>query len=321
MKATCGMAALLMLAGLVNEAAAQAWPQKPIRVIVGAAAGGGSDTMARTMSEPVGRALGQPIVVENRAGADGLIAGEACAKAAPDGYTLCASNSGLIIFNMAVRSNPPYDSLRDLTPVVQVGFFDSVLVVHPSLPVNSLQQLFDYAKANPSKVNWGHNGRNDTGFMYEEWLKRTKGIPFFEVSYKTQPQVNMAVVSGETQVTFNAIGNLAAQIKAGKLRPLGVNSSHRIGWLPDVPTFDEQGVKLPLRNWVGYHYPINTPREIVVRMNTEIRAGMAQPQYRTVLERLNINPALGTPEEFDAFVRKQLKEVRELIADIGLKPQ
>lgn len=322
MKAVLRVAALLLLPGLAHTSSwAQAWPQRPLRVIVAAAAGGGSDTMARTMSEPVGRAIGQSIVVENRSGADGFIAGEACAKAAPDGYTLCASSSGLIIFNMAVHRDPPYDSLRDLAPVVQVGFFDSVLVVNPSLPVNSLQQLFDYAKANPSKVNWGHNGRNDTGFMYEEWLKRSRGIPFFEVPYKTQPQVNLAVVSGETQVTFNAIGNLATQIKAGKLRPLGVNSSRRIAWLQEVPTFDEEGIKLPLRNWVGYHYPIATPKEIIQRMNAEIRRAMDQPQYRSVLERLNINPALGTPEEFDAFVRKQLKDVRELMAEIGLKPQ
>ncbi len=157
--------------------------------------------------------------------------------------------------------------------------------------------------------------------MYEEWLKRSRGIPFFEVPYKTQPQVNTAVVSGETQVVFNAVGNLAAEIKAGKLRPLGVNSSTRTGWLPDVPTFDERGIKLPLRNWVGYHYPIATPKEIIQRMNAEIRRTMEQQQYRSVLERLNINPALGTPEEFDAFVRKQLKEVIELMAEIGLKPQ
>jgi tripartite-type tricarboxylate transporter receptor subunit TctC len=225
----CCLAALLSLAGAIDDAAAQAWPQRLIRAIVASAAGGSSDTMARAMSEPVGRAIGQAIVVENRAGADGFIAGEACAKAAADGYTLCASNSSLIIWNMVVHRNPPYDSLRDLAPVIQVGFFDSALVVNASLPVTSLQQLFDYAKANPSKVNWGHNGRNDTGFIYEEWLKLSRGIPFFEVPYKTQPQANLAAISGETQVVFNSISNLGAHIKAGKLRPLG---GTRAGALP-----------------------------------------------------------------------------------------
>jgi tripartite-type tricarboxylate transporter receptor subunit TctC len=311
----------LALSAPIGDAAAQAWPQRPIRAIVSSAAGGGSDTMARTMAEPVGRALGQAIVVENRTGADGFLAGEACAKAAPDGYTLCASNSSLIIWNMVVHRNAPYDSLRDLAPVVQVGFFDSALVVNPSLPVSSLQQLFDYAKANPSKVNWGHNGRNDTGFIYEEWLKLARGIPFFEVPYKTQPQANLAAISGETQIVFNAIGNLAAHIKAGKLRPLGVNSSRRIAWLPDVPTLDELGIKLPLRNWIGYHYPIATPRELILRMNSEIRRAMETPHFRGVMERLDITPGPGTPEEFDGFVRKQLKEVGELMVEIGLKPQ
>jgi tripartite-type tricarboxylate transporter receptor subunit TctC len=316
------VAALLASAFAAPQASAQAWPQKPLHVIIAAAPGGGSDTLARAMAEPLGKSLGQPVVIENRSGADGFIAGELCAKAAPDGYTLCGTSSGLVVWNMVVHRNPPYDSMRDFTPVVQVGFFDSVLVVNPALPVRSLKELFDYARANPNKVNWGHNGSNDTSYWYEEWLRHARNVPFFSVPYKTQPQVNLAVITGETQVGYNAVFNLAPQIKSGKLRPLATNATKRIAWLPDVPTFDEEGIKLPLRNWLGYHYPSGVPREIVQRMNTEMRRVMETPDYRTrVIDRLGITAELGTPEEFDAFVRAQLRDVREVFATIAFKPK
>ncbi len=315
-------AAFIVAIGLANLAAAQNWPQKPIRIIIGAAPGGGSDTLARALTEPLGSALGKAVIVENRTGANGFIAAEACARSAPDGYTLCGTSSGIVVWNMVVHKNPPYDSIRDLAPLLMAGFFDSVLVVHPSLPANTLQQLFDHAKANPGKINWANTGVNDTSYLYQEWLNRTRKIPFFPVPYKTQPQTNLAVLTGESHVGYNALGNLAQQIKSGKLRVLATNASRRIAWLPNVPTFDEQGIKLPLQNWLGYHYPIAVPREILQRMNTEMRRIMEAPDYRSrVIDRMGITAEMDTPEHFDAFIRNQLKEVRELMTTIGLKPE
>ena len=147
-------AALMAAAALLPEAQAQTWPSKPIRIIVAAAPGVPTDTLARGLVEPLGRALGQPIIVENRVGADGIIGTEVCARAAPDGYALCGTASNVIIWNPVLREKLPYHPLNDFAPVLHAAFFDSALMVHPSLPVNTVQQLLDYAKANPGKVNW-----------------------------------------------------------------------------------------------------------------------------------------------------------------------
>jgi tripartite-type tricarboxylate transporter receptor subunit TctC len=323
MKAISLVAAVFVVSACVHTASwAQGWPQRPIRVVVPNSPGGGSDTLARGMIEPLARSLGQPVFVENRGGASGIIGTEACAKADPDGHTLCSTSSGLLIWNMVLNTKLPYHTVRDLAPVIQAGFFDSVLVVHASVPVDSFQGLLAYARSNPGKVNWGHSGVNDTSYMYEEWLKRSRDAPFYPVPYKSHAQANLATITGETHVRLNATGNLAPHIKAGKLRPLAVTGGKRLDWLPNVPTFDELGIKLPLQAWSGYHYPIATPREIVLRLNTEMRRIMDQPDYRkNIMERVGISPHVGTAADFDAFIRTQLKEVAELVVAIGVKPE
>ncbi len=317
-------AALLVAAAAcaLPPAQAQGWPARPVRVIVAAAPGVPSDVLARGMVEPLGRALGQPIIVENRIGADGIIGTEACAKAPADGYALCGTASNVIIWNMVLRKNLPYDSVRDLAPVVHAGFFDSALVAHPSVPASSVQQLMDLAKSKPNKVNWAHFGVNSTGYMYEEWLKKSKDAPFYPVPYKTQPQVLQALLVGESDVAVYGLANLEPHLKAGKLRALAVTSGKRVDYLPDVPTFDEVGIKLPLRTWFGYHYPVATPRELIVRMNGELRKVMESPPFKAqIIDRIGLNQSTGTPEEFDAYIRNQLKAVTELVAYIGLKPE
>src|SRR4051812_26118946 len=170
MKARTAVAAALAAAFFSSAHGQQAFPSRPIRVIVAAAPGVPSDTMARGMVEPLSKALGQPVIVENRVGADGIIGTEACAKAPTDGYSLCGTASNVMIWNMVLRKNLPYDTLKDFAPVMHAGFFDSALVVHPSVPANSVQQLVDLAKAQPNKINWAHFGVNSTGYMYEEYI-------------------------------------------------------------------------------------------------------------------------------------------------------
>ena len=303
-------------------APAQTWPARPLRILISSAPGATSDTVSRGVAEQLSKSLGQPVIVDNRVGADGMIGMEACARAAPDGYTLCATTSNVIIWNMLLRSKLPYDSLRDFAPVMHAGFFDSTLVANASRPYNNVRELIAFAKTNPEKVNWGHFGVNSTGYMYMSYLKKSRGAPFFAVPYKTQPQNMLALVSNETDLTVTAINTAAPHIKSGKLKALAVTSAKRVDWLPNVPTFEEEEIKLPLRSWEGYHFPIAVPRELVERMNAELRRAYDTPAFRTnVVERVGLVPNTGTPEAFDQHIRTQLKAVGELVNYLGLKPE
>jgi tripartite-type tricarboxylate transporter receptor subunit TctC len=272
--------------------------------------------------EPLTRSLGQPVVVENRVGADGIIGTEACARAPADGHTLCVTASNVMIWNPSLRAKLPYDPIKDFVPVTHAGFFDSALVAHPSVKANSVQQLLQLARSRPDSVNWAHFGVNSTGYMYEEYLKKRFKAPFYPVPYKTQPQVLTAMLSGEGHVAVYGLANLEPHLKSGKLKALAVTSAKRVDYLPKVPTFTEEGIKLPLRTWFGYHYPAGTPRQYVLRMNVEIRTAMEDPAFKEkVLDRIGLIPNPGTPEAFDAYIKTQLKEVRELVSYLGIRPE
>jgi tripartite-type tricarboxylate transporter receptor subunit TctC len=293
-----------------------------MRMLLAAAPGVPSDTLGRALMEPLSKSLGVPVVMDNRVGADGIIGTEACAKAPPDGYTLCVTQSGQMIWNPVLRSNLPYDTLRDFVPVVHTVFFDSALMVHPSLKAASVRELFKLAQARPNKINWGHFGVNSTGYMYQEYFRKSRRAPFYAVPYKTQPQALQALLSGEVQVSLSSLASAAPHLKAGKIKALAVTADQRVGFLPKVPTFAEEGIKLPLRTWFGYHYQAGIPRAYVLRMNVEIRAALSSPGFKEkVLDRLGFVQVTGTPEEFDAYIRNQLKAVKELVTYLGIKPQ
>ena len=316
-------AALMAAAVLAPlHAEAQSFPVKPIRILVSAAPSVPNDIIARAMSEPLSKAFGQPVVVENRVGADGMIGMEACARAGNDGYTLCSTASNVIIWNPVLRVKLPYAPLRDFTPVVHIGFFDSALIAHPSLTANSVQQLFDMAKAKPDSITWAHFGTNSTGNIYQESFRKLRGAPFYAVPYKTQPQVLQALIAGESQVSVYSIANTVALIQSGKLKALAVTSDKRVAEFPNVPTFDELGIKLPLRTWFGYHLQAGTPKELVTRYNGEVRKIMADQTFKdTVMKRQGVSANDGTPEQFDAYIRNQIKDVSELVKTLGIQPE
>lgn len=316
----------LMLAGCsiagLPDAQAQGFPSQTIRFIVPAIAGAPSDTLPRSLIEPLGRALGQAIVVENRVGGDGVIGAEACVRAAPDGHTICSSGNSMMSLNPVIRAKLPYDPVKDVAGVVFSGFFDSILVAHPSVLAGNVNQLVELAKGKPNTVNWGHFGLNTTGNFYQSWLRRSRGGEFFPVPYKTTTQVLQALLAGEAQVAVYAWPALLPHLRSGKLKALAVTADQRLPILPNVPTFAEEGIKLPLRGWFGYNVPGATPRPVVNRLHTEIRRIMADPAYREKV--LNVQGLAGkdwSPEEFDAFVRTELKDMGELISFLGIKPE
>jgi tripartite-type tricarboxylate transporter receptor subunit TctC len=312
--ATC----LLVLTAVVH---AQDFPRSaPIRILGYAPPGAPSDILPRAMMAPLSKAFGQPVVVENRVGADGMIAAEQCAKSAPDGHTLCIMSSSMLSVYPIIQK-VPYDPVRDFAPVTFLAYFDSFLLAHPSVPANSVTELIALAKAKPNAINWGHFGLATVGSFYQEYIKKNRSAPFYPVPYKTNPQMLQAIMTGEASVGVFGVANAVAPIKAGKMKALAVTSDKRLAEFPSVPTFDEEGIKLPLRGWYGYNMTASAPRAIVNRWNTEIRRAMGESSYRDILQKYGMDARPGTPEQFDALVRNQLKEMGELIAYIDFKPQ
>ena len=216
----------------------------------------------------------------------------------------------------------PSDSLRDFSGIVLTGFFDSLLVMHPSVGAATVSQLLDFAKAKPATIVWGHFGINTTGNLYQEWLKKSRGAVFYPVPYKTSGPVLQALITGEAQIAVYAWPNALAHLKSGKLKALAVTADKRLAFLAEVPTFEELGIKLPLRGWFGYHLPAATPRPIVTRLNNEIRKIMKDATYiERVLNAQGIMVGDGTPEEFDTFVRTQLQATVEMMNYLDIKPQ
>ena len=293
-------------------ATAQTYPARPVRVIVPSGAGGNNDVTTRGLAQALADSLGQPFVVDNRGGAEGIIGAEACARAAPDGYTLCSTAINVMTFTPVLRRKLPYDTERDFSPVAHQGYLDAVIVAHPSLPATSVAELIALAKAKPDAISWATFGPNTSSFYYMEWLRRTRAAPFLHVPYKTSPQSHTANIAGEVMVNLYGAGLAVAPIKAGKLRALAVTGDRRSVLLPDVPSFKEAGIDLPIRTWYGLFAPAGTPRDIVQRLNSETQRVMAQPGFvEKFLTAVGLShPGAMTPEEFAAFLKRDRKSTR-----------
>jgi tripartite-type tricarboxylate transporter receptor subunit TctC len=239
-------AAALLLACCVPVAVAQIYPSKPVRIIVGFTPGGPGDIAVRGASQVLQQAMGQPFVLDNRVGADGIIAGEACVRSSPDGYTLCAGDSYMYALNPVIRAKMSYDPARDMAPVVHLGYLPAAIWVNASVAAKSLGELFEMVRAKPKTISWGSFGLASASHLYIEWLKNEKNIVFLNVPYKSASQAFKAVVAGEVQVAVFGSGLAMPLAKAGKIRGLAINTDKRLSGLPDVPTFREAGMDIPI---------------------------------------------------------------------------
>ena len=305
-------------------AQAQTYPANRVRIISGVAPGGPGDVATRGAAEGLARVLGQPFVIENRPGAEGMIAGEACAKSAADGYTLCLFNGHDIALNPVLRSKMPFDPVRELTPVVHLGFAAAAIIVHPSVPANSLQELFALAKAKPGSINWGTSGLASPGHIYVEWLRNALDIRFLNVPYKSALQGMQAVLSGEIQVTSFVAGQVAPQVKAGKFKALAVATSHRSPYLPEVPTFKEAGMEVAIVTWYGLMAPVGTPRDVVQRVNAVVAAELfgnaaMRDKYLTTPGTQVEPPAGASIEAFAEFLKAQREMYARVVKVAGIK--
>lgn len=320
-------AAVLVLLGALAAAPAysQGYPSKPVRVIEPHPAGSILDNLARAYTQVLSQALGQPFVIENRVGGDGIIGAEACARAAPDGYTLCITDSLVISVNPVIRARLPYDPRRDFAPVGQFGSLTSVLIVQPSLPVNSVSELVELARSKPGAITWGSWGLNSLSHLYIEWLKKVKGVSFYDVPYKGAIQAAQALLGGQVQVALWGVATVAPLAKSGKVKPLAVTGDTRIAIMPELPTFKEAGIDLVLRAWFGMFAPAGTPAAVVQRLNREIARAVSDAQFRekflTSQGFAASPPVGGTPEQFAAFLATEREMYESVVKLTGVKEE
>jgi tripartite-type tricarboxylate transporter receptor subunit TctC len=309
--------AALALPGL---AFAQAYPAKPVRVLVGFAPGGGTDVVARVISQKLSEWWGQGVVVENRAGATGTIAAEIVAKSPADGYTLILGHVNSHAIAPNILSRLPYDPVRDFAPIAYVGYVPNVLVVHPSVPARSMKELIELAKAKPGVLNYASSGNGSTQHLAGEMFKLMAKIELMHVPYKGSGQAIGDLLAGVVSMNFDTMPPVIDHIKGGRLRALAISTPQRIAQLPDVPTFVEEGMSgFDVTNWYGFMAPRGTPREIVDKLNVDINKAMKEPDVRARLEQVGTQLRETRPDEFEAFMRAEVAKYAKLVKDANLR--
>lgn len=306
------------LCATAMRSSSQAYPSKPVRILIGTPAGGPGDVSARGAAQALGQAFGQSYIVENRVGADGLIAGEAAVRAAPDGYTLYVADSFAISLNPVIRAKMPYDPAKDLSPIIQFGTLASLILAHPSVPANTLREVLELAKAKPGSITFGTFGLASSAHLYVEYLKNERNIVFLNVPYKAASLAFPALLAGEVNVVLFAIGPAAQQVKAGKAKALAINAPGRSPLLPEVATMKEQGMDIDIQTWFGLFAPAGTPRDIISRSNTEVAKGLvnnaeAKAKFLTSQGMETSAPAGASAEVFARFLKADRENYAEVV--------
>jgi tripartite-type tricarboxylate transporter receptor subunit TctC len=309
----------VLAATLCSAAASAQYPSKPVRFIVPFGAGSSTDIVARILAEPLGRSLGQPIVVENRPGADGAISAEQTARAAPDGHTLLLATNSPLSAAPHLKKKLPYDPLGDFTPISLVGRYTFFIVVNPAVPANTLQELIGYARANPDKLNYATG--NTTSIVSTALFTTLTGTRIVHVPYKTEPPAVTDLLSGQVHMMISSYSTVAPHIREGKLRALVTTLDARSPLLPDVPSITEAGMaKFPIVPWAGMFGPARMPADVVQRLNSEVVAIVNRPEMREQFARQAFAPATSTPGELAAHVKEQYEIWGKAIREAGIQP-
>ena len=318
--ASCGAAALFFLIGglFATPLCAQSYPNKPIRFILPYPPGGATDILGRIVGLKLAERLGQPFVPENRPGAGSNIGHDIAAKARPDGYTILLASSSLSI-SPTLYKKLSSDPVKDFAPISIVSETPLVLVVRPALPVKSLRGLVDYAKANPGKLNYGSSGIGGPSHLATELLQNLTKVKLVHVPYKGAGQAMVAMMGNEIDIVAMAIAATLPQIRAGKVRALAVLGDERSPALPDVPTAKEAGVEnFEVTQWYGLAAPAGTPGNIIARLNAEWVAVAAMPDTRDKMQKVELEPTSGTPEQFSRFIQAEIARWGKVIRDANL---
>jgi tripartite-type tricarboxylate transporter receptor subunit TctC len=316
-----GIAALL--GAPAAWAQAPAYPSKSIRMIVGFAPGGGADFTARLIGQKLSESFGQPVVVDNKPGANGTVGADLTAKSAPDGYTILLVDRGAMGINPSLYKSLPYDPLKSFSLITIATDAVYVLVINPDIPAKTYREFIDYAKTKPGQLNYGSNGVGGMFQLNVERLNAREGIKLTHVPYKSAGPAITAVVQGEVALTVTSPAGVADFIRSGKLRALAVGAPQRLSILPDVPTMAEAGggddTLVP--SYFGFVAPAGTPQPIVAKLNAEIKKIVHEPDVAQRLATAGLDPNGGTPEQFAGEVKRDLQRFGELVTKLGIQPE
>jgi tripartite-type tricarboxylate transporter receptor subunit TctC len=314
-------AALLFLAVFVAPAAwAQAYPTKPVRIVVPFAAGGPADIYARAVAEKLHGALGQPFVVENRPGAGSIVGTDAVAKSPPDGYTLLMMSNTHTV-NESLVPDKPFQLMRDFVPVAPINYSDLLMVIHPSVPANNLREFIALAKSKPGALNYASSGNGTPYHMAGELFKALAGVDILHVPYKGSSGARTDILGGQVQMMFDAITTMAPNVQAGKLKALGTSGKTRSAVLPDVPTVAEAGVPgYDAVIWLGIMAPAATPRPVVERLNSEITRIVNASEMKAAWAKQGAVAMSMAPDEFARYMREDIDKWARIVKISGAKP-
>ncbi|MEK7346685.1 MAG: tripartite tricarboxylate transporter substrate binding protein [Pseudomonadota bacterium] len=311
----------LLLAPTLQAQTPAPWPSRPVRIVVPAPAGGGTDILARMLAESLGRTLQQPFIVDNKPGANGLIASDAVAHAAPDGAVFLFSYTAAMVINPGLFARAP-DPVKDFEPVAQVGSVGNVLVVSADFPARNLSELLAHAKQQTQPLNYGSWGIGSGGQLMMESILKRAGVQMSHVPYKGTAEVNTAILGGSLKLGWTDTVSTVALVKSGKLRALAVSGTQRVPQFPDVPTLSEQGIPFETTVWYGLFAPARTPAAIVNRLNSEVIKAISQPEFQARLKALNM-PVTPTPDAkaFRQRVIDDAKTWRAILQDLGIQQE
>jgi tripartite-type tricarboxylate transporter receptor subunit TctC len=303
------------------DASAQAYPSRPLRVIVASAPGGSPDINAREMAHELIKQMGQQVVVENRPGASGILGLEALARASPDGYTF-GITTNLVSTNPSLYAKLPYDFFRDFAPIIFYFRGINVLTVAPSSPIRSVKELIDHARAHPGKLTFGSSGVGATPHLTMELFKSMTGTSMVHVPYKGTQQAVVDIMGGQIDILCDNLASLMPLVRSGRLRALAVTSLKRSAVVPDLPTLDESGLPgYELTGWLGVAAPIGVPKQVVSRLNAEINQALKSPAIVKGITSRGGTPVGGAPEDFADHVRRQTERMGKLLKSLDIKPQ
>jgi tripartite-type tricarboxylate transporter receptor subunit TctC len=313
-------AAVPAISALISGAAlAQGYPTRNITLVLPFAAGSGTDTTTRLISKELGTALGASMVIDNKPGANGSIAASYVARSAPDGYTLFVTTNTSHSANPYLLKNMTYDPIKDFTPIARTGDLPFMLVINPEIPANSVAELIALAKKEPGKLSYASG--SSSAIVSGATFARLAGIDLLHVPYKSSPPALTDVIAGRVSMMFVDVPTGLPHVNAKALKPLAVTTKQRSALLPDLPTMDDTVKGFDITSWQGYLGPANMPKDIVARLNTEIRKIIERPDIKSQLAERGMEAFSGTPEEFDAFLKEQLVVWEKLITAAGIEKQ
>lgn len=312
---------LLLISSLTAEVRAQAYPVKPVRMVLPFPAGAPSDIVGRTIGQKLSEQFGQNFIPDNRPGAGGNLALGMAASAAPDGYTVVVT-SPTIAISPSLYSKLSYNAFKDLAPVARLATIENVMVVHPSVPAKTLKQFIALARSRPGVLNYGSGGAGTTNHLANELLKHLEKINMVHVPYKGATLATVAAISGEVDEVIVSVASALSLIKQSKVRPLAVLSEKRVATLPNVPTSKEAGVDgFQVSIWYGMFAPSGTPHAIIARLNQEVFRALESREMRQRMDVMSINPWPGTPEQMGELLRTETARYAAIIKSAGLRPQ